>query len=262
MTNFSGLLTSYIKQSGLSLRKVASEAGIPFQTLYNWMKGKHPRWYAALPDDLHRLGVSLQLSNAEIEHLQRLGCGSTLRLGLFKTGEVSMSNALHIPKGWTFGGDAPQKYEMGLDPEVTYGELPCLTIKSLPNPTDFGALLQTFKADTFQGQRLRFSAMVRSVGVENIAALWMRVGGANNAMLAFDNMSNRPIAGTTGWTNYSVVLDVAPEAETVGFGFFLSMGGQVWMSDIHLEVVGKEVPTTDMIEDILQELPTNLDLKE
>ncbi len=177
-----------------------------------------------------------------------------------------MTHPFSIPKGWFVGGDAPQKYEMGLDPSVTYENRPCVTIQAGPDPADFGALSQTVKADAYRGQRLRFSAAVRSAGIENMAALFMRVGGPEDKMLAFDNMRNRPINGTQDWTPYSVVLDVAEQAETIIFGIFLSLKGQVWMADVHLEPVGLEVPTTDIaaevLEEILHEHPVNLEFQE
>ncbi len=85
-------------------------------------------------------------------------------------------------------------------------------------------------------------------------------------MLAFDNMRNRKISGTQDWATHSVVLDVAEEAETILFGIFLSLQGQVWMSDVHLDVVGQEVPTTDILAEVLEEIlperPVNLEFTE
>jgi hypothetical protein len=107
---------------------------------------------------------------------------------------------------------------------------------------------------------LRFSAAARSEAVETMAGLWMRVGGPDGALLAFDNMRDRPIVGSTGWTYYAIVLDVPPKAEVISFGLLLVAAGQVWMSDVHLDVVGEEVPVTDIIS--LQELPVNLKFEE
>jgi hypothetical protein len=260
MTTFSGLLSSYIKQSGLSVRKAASQSSIPYQTLYNWMKGKQPRWYAALPDDIQRLGVSLRLADTEIKQLIRLSGCDAVRPGLLELEEAPMTHNLRIPKGWTFGGDAPQKYVMGIDPEITYEGRPCITIQSLPNPTDFGALFQTVKAEPYHGKRLRFSAAACSEEVETMAALWMRVGGPEGSLLAFDNMRDRPIVGSTGWTYHAIVLDVAPEAEVISFGLLLAEAGRVWMADVHLDEVGEEVPVTDIIS--LQNQPANLNFEE
>ena len=262
MAKFAGQLDSYIKQAGLPLRRIASLAGIPHQTLYNWLKGTQPRWHPTLPRDLHRLGATLGLADQEITHLLRLAGCTSVRPGLFDVQEALMKYSLRIPKGWFASGDAPYRYEMGLDRTVTYENHPCVTIKAGPDPTEFAALCQSFKADSFHGKRLRFSAAVRSADVENCAALFMRVGGAGDKMLAFDNMRNRQITGTNEWAHHAIVLDVAEDAEDIVFGFLLSLNGQVWMADVHLDEVGPDVPTTDILEEIVPYFPVNLGFEE
>ena len=173
-----------------------------------------------------------------------------------------MAYSFRIPKGWFVSGDAPDKYEMGLDTSVNYENRPCVTIKACPDPTEFAALCQTFKADTYHGKRLRFSAAVRSADVENRAALFMRVGGADDKMLAFDNMRDRPITGTNEWVHHAIVLDVSEDAETIVFGVLLSLNGQVWMADVHLDAVGPDIPTTDLLEELVPDFPVNLEFEE
>jgi hypothetical protein len=151
---------------------------------------------------------------------------------------------------------------MGLDPTVTYENRPCVTIKARPDPTDFAGLAQPFKADYYHGKRLRFSAAVRSEALENRAALFMRVAGANGKTLAFDNMLHRHITGTTDWAHHAIVLDVAEEAEEIMLGFFLSLNGQIWVADVRLETVGKDVPTTDVQAEIASYFPVNLGFEE
>jgi hypothetical protein len=263
---FAGLLDSYLHQAGLPLRRVASQAGIPHQTLFNWLNGTQPRWHAALPKDLHRLGDTLGLAENEITQLLRsAGCMAARPLTQstsFEAQEALMENTFRIPKGWSAGGDAPDKYEMGVDPTVTYENHPCITIKAGPEPTEFAGLMQSFKADAYQGKRLRFSAAVRSADIENMAALFMRIGGADGKILAFDNMKNRKITGTNDWKQHGIVLDVAEDAENITFGCFLSLKGQVWMADVHLETVGRDVPTTDLIEEFNTYFPVNLGFDE
>jgi len=262
MAKFAEQLGSYINQAGLPVRRVASQTGIPHQTLYNWLTGTQPRWHAALPRDLHRLGATLGLADEEITHLLRLAGCISARSELFDVQEAPMKYSLRIPKGWSVSGDAPYKYEMGLDPIVTYENRPCVTIKAGADPSEFAALCQTFKADAYNGKRLRFSAAVRSADVENRAALFMRVGGAGDKMLAFDNMRDRPITGSNEWAHHAIVLDVAEDAENIVIGILLSLNGQVWMADVHLDVVGPDVPTTDLLEEVVPNLPVNLGFEE
>ncbi len=259
---FSGQLDEYLKQAGLPVRRVASQSGIPHQTIYNWLKGAQPRWYAALPADLRRLGAALGLTGAEITLLLRsAGCISA-RSGLFDRNEVPMESSLRMPKGWFCGGDAPEKYEMGVDPSVSYENRRSVTIKAGPEPNDFAALMQEIKADAYRGKRLRFSAVLRSAGLENRAALFMRVSDKDGKLLAFDNMKDRFITGTNDWAHHSIVLDVAETAEDILYGVLSSLRGQVWMADVRLEEVGKDVPTTDILAEIAPYFPMNLDFEE
>jgi len=173
-----------------------------------------------------------------------------------------MENSYRIPKGWFVTGDVLDKYDIGLDPDISYENHPCITIKAGPEPTEFVALAQLIKADAYRGKRLHFSAAVRSADVENRAALFMRVSGANGKMLAFDNMRQRPILGTNDWTHHAIVLDVAEEAEEIIFGILLSLEGQVWMADVALDTVGKDVPTTDLLAEVAPYFPANLGFDE
>jgi hypothetical protein len=259
---FSGQLEAYVRQAGIPLRRIASQSGIPHQTIFNWLKGSQPRWHTALSEDLHHLGDTLGLNDDEITMLLRLAGCIPVRSELFDLQEVPMENSYRIPKGWYVTGDAPEKYDLGVDPGTTWEDHPCITIKSRPDPVDFAALAQGIKADAYHGKRLHFSAAMRSAGVENRAALFMRVGGVNGKMLAFDNMRNRPVTGTNDWTPHAIVLDVAEEAVDIIFGILLSLKGQVWMANVQLNVVDKDVPTTDLLAEIAPYFPVNLDFQE
>jgi hypothetical protein len=259
---FSRQLDTYMRQAGLPLRRVASQSGIPHQTIFNWLKGSQPRWYAALSEDLHRLGAALGLTDDEITLLLRLAGCISARSGLFDGQEVPMDRLFRIPKGWFDTGDGQVTYDMGVDPAVTYENRPCVTIKAGPEPTEFAALAQEIKADAYHGKRLRFAAAIRSEDLENRAALFMRVRGTNGKLLAFDNMRNRYITGTNDWAHHAIVLDVAKDAEDIIFGILLSWKGQVWMADVRLDEVGLDVPTTDLLAEIAPFFPVNLDFEE
>jgi AraC family transcriptional regulator len=90
----------------------------------------------------------------------------------------------------------------------------------------------------------------------------MRISGSSGKMLAFDNMRNRPITGTNDWTHHTIVLDVGEDAEDIIFGILLSLKGQVWMADVHIGVVDKDVPTTNLLTEITPYFPVNLGFDE
>ena len=47
-------------------------------------------------------------------------------------------------------------------------------------------------------------------------------------------------------------------AVDVIFGILLSLKGQVWMANVQLNAVDKDVPTTDLLEEITSYFPVNL----
>lgn len=123
--------------------------------------------------------------------------------------------------------------------------------------------MQSVGAAAFQGKRVRFSAAVKTRELVRTAALWMRVDRPGAPASAFDNMQNRPIQGTTEWTRYAIVLDVAVDASSLSFGAFITGEGTIWLDDAKLEVVDASVPTTDLnLNARGLEKPQNLDFED
>ena len=153
-----------------------------------------------------------------------------------------------VPRGWYLAGNKPMDYESGVDAQTMHNGYSSAYLKGKkPEIDGFGTLMQDFRADQCVGKRLRFSAFVKSEGVENWAGLWMRVDKSAEAgpqVLAFDNMQDRAIKGTTDWQNYAVVLDVPEGATGIFFGVVVNGSGSVWMSNLKIEPVGTDVPTT------------------
>jgi len=151
-----------------------------------------------------------------------------------------------IPIGWHRAGSYPQDYEMGVDQEVTFQGKASGYLKSKIVSKGFGTLMQMYKAKKYLGKRLCYSGYVKSKDVEEWAGLWMRVDGPEpNKSLSFDNMYDRPIKGSTDWTNYKIVLDVPDQSTNIAFGILLHGAGQVWLTNGNIEVVAKDEPTSD-----------------
>ena len=154
-----------------------------------------------------------------------------------------------LPAGWFKAGSHPGEYDMGLDESVRRDGKSSATVKSTAEkPSGFGTLMQMSGPGEYLGKRVRMSGYVKSDKVTNWAGLWFRVDGPNNgpnpSSLAFDNMQERPIKGTTDWTRYEIVLDVPEAAQRLAFGILLAGGGQVWMDDLKFEAVPTTVKTT------------------
>lgn len=176
---------------------------------------------------------------------------------------LSLAVQAAAPTGWLLAGSKPASYEIGTDAQAAYNGHPSAYLKAKEPVTEgFGTLMQDFRADKYVGKRVRFSAFAKSDGVGDWAGLWMRVDKEKDSV-AFDNMQDRPIKGTTGWQKYQVVLDVPQDATGIFFGILLGGPGTVWLNSAKIEVVGTDVPTTGgkMPSPKLPDGPTNLNFE-
>jgi hypothetical protein len=179
---------------------------------------------------------------------------------LASTGAIAGPVDETIPESWFKNGESPAKDQClaGIDSELEDTGSPNLTLKCTESVGGFVGIMQSFDADNYLGKRLRFSALVKSEGIENgWGGLWMRIDDHGRRSSAFDNMQNRPIKGTTDWARYSVVLDVSDEASGIFFGTLMIGKGQLWIKDLKLEPVGRETPTTGLQKRLE---PRNLEL--
>ncbi|MGW5649842.1 hypothetical protein [Streptomyces humi] len=168
------------------------------------------------------------------------------------------------PKGWDVSGSVPEDYEVGLDFEVFSGGRSSAFIRSRhENPAGYASLVQSIKADDYQGNRLQMTARVKARDVVGWAGIWMRVDDAQERTIAFDNMSkpDRRISGTVGWRGYSVTLEVPEHGAYISFGAVLQRTGQIWLDDVRLNVVDDSVPVTDTYSN-LPHRPVNLDFED
>ena len=166
--------------------------------------------------------------------------------------------------GWFLAGSSPKDFDMIFDRAGAHGGRGCGSLRSKSvRPSGFGTMMQMFQAQKYQGQRVRLPAWVKSDRVTGWSGVWMRVDGARSKdPLAFDNMQERPIKGSTSWKRYQVVLDVAPQATNVAFGILLDGPGRVWIDDVQIEVVNKSVPTTGIASSgHYPAAPVNLDFE-
>ena len=168
-----------------------------------------------------------------------------------------------LPKDWFNGSHNPKQYEMGINKGAGQDGKNAATIKSIPKKIskyDFGTLMQTCKAEKYIGKRIRMTGFIKSTDLSDWAGLWLRVDQyGSREDLAFDNMEDRGIKGTTAWTKYEIVLDVPTNASELSYGALLSGTGQIWFDNISFEIVDKSVKTTGA-ESVPDE-PTNLDFE-
>jgi len=165
------------------------------------------------------------------------------------------------PEGWILSGTHPADYEAGTDLHTTHHGKAAGYLRSKGEGTveGFATLMQTFKANEYRQARWQLSGYMKTEAVDGWCGLWMRVDGHDHEIIQFDNMSDRPVNGTTNWTRYSIVLDVPQSSETISFGVLLTGKGSVWIDSLRFDEVSEQVPTTNMEQEAeLPDHPVNL----
>ncbi|NOS85426.1 MAG: hypothetical protein HOP31_09830 [Ignavibacteria bacterium] len=150
--------------------------------------------------------------------------------------------------GWFLAGSKPKYYEIG--PAMKkYNSKEVYYLKSIENvESGFGTIMKQVPPGEYLGKRVRLTGNIKSENIVSVAGMWMRVDGKQpGVMLTFDNMSSRPIKGTTDWQKYEIVLDVPDSSSNIAYGVLLEGSGSVWLSDLVFEIVGSDVASTNTL---------------
>lgn len=176
---------------------------------------------------------------------------------LLAIGFGGMATAATPPAGWSIAGSAPTAYDMGTTAAEGTKKGWNAYIRAKPDATGFGTMMQTVDASDYRGKRVRLAGNLRADGAEK-TEMWMRVDGTGNKPVAFDNMDDRPLRGTTGWTHCEIVLDVPADAKAIAFGFLLDGKGAVKADAFRMEIVGNDVAVTGAAHQPRPRQPVNL----
>jgi len=160
---------------------------------------------------------------------------------------LSLTKLQPLPAPWFLTGSRAPDYEVGLLPETVTCDghrVVQLRLRSAARePDGFGALMQSIAATRYLGRRVRFRAMVRAQEITGWGGLWMRIDGPHDT-IALDNMQDRPLRQTTGWTEADIVLDVPEHATELHFGVLLSGAGALDLARPQFGEVSNDVPVT------------------
>lgn len=151
-------------------------------------------------------------------------------------------------EGWALTGTRPDAYEVRCDEVFTDCAIPILRTRAFKSePFGMGSLTHSESAEPWRGHRVEVRAELRPGAVDGWAGLWMRVDGPDGKVLAFDNMQNRALRGTSAFQWYSVVLDVPEEAVSLTFGVMLHGPGAVFIRELKFDEVERTVSSTDLL---------------
>jgi hypothetical protein len=140
------------------------------------------------------------------------------------------------PAGWDNSGSAG--YALSIDSSTVKEGKYSAVIEYIEGNTDFKAWAFTIP-DNYYGYRITLSGYIKTDNVtDGYAGLWMRI----DPSIAFDNMNNRGVNGTTGWTKYEITLNMNPEkTKQVVVGGLLAGKGKMWIDDLKVTIDGKEI---------------------
>jgi hypothetical protein len=186
------------------------------------------------------------------------------------------------PSTWVKTGESPELYTWSSDPTVwdhghptmrferdasdTRPELDAARaiVTRVPRAGTWAATLMSVSAAGYVGKRIRLTANVKTDGVADGAAVWMRVddgaqpSGLSSEEVVFPweevvfpwerqtlcnlhNPIDLRLKGTRELTALTCVLDVPAASSQISFGLLLSGGGRAWIGTATLEEVGREV---------------------
>jgi len=110
----------------------------------------------------------------------------------------------------------------------------------------FSTMTQAMVVD-FSGKSIEFRGWLRTEDVTGFSGLWMREDGESGSV-AFDNMQRRLLKGTTPWTEYSITLQLKPEAKQLFFGVLQDGTGKTWADDLQILVDGQPIASAPRLD--------------
>jgi erythromycin esterase-like protein len=113
---------------------------------------------------------------------------------------------------------------------------------------EFGVATGTFPVEAARGKKIRFSGWIKTEKVDAFAGLWWRADGANQKVLAFDNMQAQKVNGTRDWRQYAIELTVPPDATNINFGVILPGKGTAWFDGLEITLDGQPFQKPDLFD--------------
>ncbi|HYT92480.1 MAG TPA: serine/threonine-protein kinase [Gemmataceae bacterium] len=143
-----------------------------------------------------------------------------------------------LPPGWCnsdgFVADVSTAYDLSVvaHPDLPVGQ--CARIACTYAAADeFGSLMQRIPGQGLGGRELLLEAEMRTEEVREWAGLWLRIDGPCSTLF-FDNMRDRPLRGSTGWSTQRLSVTLPRETTWINYGALLVGTGTVWIDNVRL----------------------------
>ncbi|MFZ4523166.1 MAG: S41 family peptidase [Bacteroidales bacterium] len=144
-----------------------------------------------------------------------------------------------LPDNWFLWGSG---YNIGMDTVVKYEGKTAVAISpdEKRDSGSFGCIAYKIPAD-FEAEEIEVSAYMKLEDVKDGSiGLMLRIDGAAGT-LQFDNMQQKNIRGTSGWSRYTVKLPYPGGAKTIVIGALLSGTGKLWVDNFELLLDGNDI---------------------
>ena len=100
-------------------------------------------------------------------------------------------------------------------------------------------------ASALYGKHVRITGWVKAKDVQGWGSAFVIILGISGRHLQYDDMSNRPIRGTSDWQQVEIVTDLPDEMCIVYFGPDLYGPGELWADDFQIDLAPQGTPSTD-----------------
>jgi len=136
-----------------------------------------------------------------------------------------------VPQDWFHVGQGTN-YTVGCDSKSLEGQWSA-HFSNHVGTGGFGGVGQCVSAETVRGSKMHLKGSLLTADVASgYAGLWARVDDANGNVLAFDNMSNRGVTGSSEWKQYDIDLQVLNTADKICFGAILTGVGDAYVDQL------------------------------
>jgi len=146
------------------------------------------------------------------------------------------------PNGWTWGftKDQDQRYSIAVDSLIKVKSKYSISIERIRKDGQYGVASYVIPK-TFKGKTIMLKGYLKTEKVEGFAGMWLRVDGINGT-IAFDNMENQGVTGSTDFKEYTIQLPYDDEkALKIYTGALLAGSGKLWVDHIRLYIDGVSI---------------------
>ena len=152
------------------------------------------------------------------------------------------------PVGWYIYPQKQRSYIVSLDSVTVKSGKYSISIEFTGDSAS-GKPISLPLPDVYEGDSITLSGYLKTENVtDGYAGLWMRI----DPFIAFDNMQNRGVTGTTDWKKYEITLPMNPtKTKQIVLGGMLIGKGKMWLDDLRITIDGKDINEAKPYERIL-----------